>query len=195
MHISDGIISTPVCIAAHAASAGLLYVTGRKADAGEIPKMGITGAAIFVASLIQFPLAGTSVHLGLFGLSGILLGKRSFPVIYTALLLQAAIFNQGGLLSLGLNSLNMGAGAWVAWLIWRSSSRYVNARALMAGAAGILIPAGLMITEFRITGYGSGIAMLFLIYCITAVIEAGVSISAVRFILKVKPDIINSCNT
>ena len=80
MHIADGIISTPVCIAAHAASAGLIYLSGRKAPADEIPGMGMAGAALFVVSLVQFPVAGTSVHPGLLGLAGIILGKRSFPV-------------------------------------------------------------------------------------------------------------------
>ncbi len=190
MHISDGIISTPVCIAANVAAAGLIFISGRNAKPEEIPKMGMTGAALFVVSLIHFPLGGTSLHLGLFGIAGIILGKRSFPVVFTALLFQSLIFQHGGLLSLGINSLNMGAGAWAAWLIWKISPLPEYARALMAGFAGIIIPAALMILEFRISGYGSGILMLFLVYIAAAIIEGAISLSVIKFFRKVQPDII-----
>lgn len=190
MHISDGIISTPVCIAANVAAAGLIFVSGRNAKPEEIPKMGMTGAALFVVSLIHFPLGGTTLHLGLFGIAGIILGKRSFPVVFTALLFQSLIFQHGGLLSLGINSLNMGAGAWAAWLIWKISPLPEYARVLMAGFAGIIIPAALMILEFRISGYGSGILMLLLIYIAAAIIEGAISLSVIKFFRKVQPDII-----
>ena len=190
MHISDGIVSTPVCIAANIATVGLIYITGRNARPDEIPKMGMTGAALFVVSLIHFPLGGTSIHLGLFGIAGIILGKRSFPVVFTALLFQSLIFQHGGLLSLGINSLNMGAGAYAAFLIWRLKPLPEYARAMLAGFAGIIIPAAFMIIEFRISGYGSGILMLLFVYITAAIIEAGISLSVVKFFRKVKPDII-----
>jgi cobalt/nickel transport system permease protein len=190
MHISDGIISTPVCVAAHAASMGLIYLSGRKTAADEVPGMGMTGAALFVVSLIQFPLAGTSVHPGMLGLTGIILGKRSFPVVFTVLLFQSLIFQHGGLLTLGLNSLNLGAGAFLAWIIWRISIVPESARALLAGFAGVMIPATLMLSEFLISGYDASVFLLLLIYALTATIEAAVTLAAVKFFRKVKPDII-----
>lgn len=190
MHISDGIISTPVCIAANVVAIGLVWYSGRKATSEEIPRMGMTGAALFVASLIHFPIAGTSIHLGLFGIAGIILGKRAFPVIFTALLFQSLIFQHGGLLTLGVNAINMGAGAYGAKLLWSITRLPQTVRAVMAGFAGIIIPALLMVAEFRITGYGSGIALLLLIYLLTAFIEGGITLSAVVFFRRVKPEII-----
>jgi cobalt/nickel transport system permease protein len=190
MHISDGIISTPVCIAANVAAIGIIYLSGRNAKPDEIPKMGMTGAALFVSSLIHFPLAGTSIHLGLFGLAGIILGKRSFPVIFTALLFQSLIFQHGGLLTLGVNAINMGTGAWVAWMIWSIAKLPVYIRALLAGFAGIIVPALLMVAEFRLSGYGTGIGLLIAIYLLAAAIEAAISLSAVKFFLRVKPEIV-----
>ncbi|MBM3420521.1 MAG: cobalamin biosynthesis protein CbiM [Bacteroidetes bacterium] len=190
MHISDGIISTPVCLTATAAAIGLVYLTGRRATTEEIPRMGITGAALFVASLIHFPVAGTSIHLGLFGIAGIILGRRSFPVVFTALLFQALIFQHGGLLTLGVNAINMGTGAFMAWIIWRITAIPEYARAALAGFTGIIVPALLMIAEFRITGYGSAVAVIALIYIIAALIEGGITLSAVVFFRKVKPDIL-----
>ncbi len=191
MHISDGIISTPVCIAANVAAVGLIYLSGRRTASEEIPAMGMTGAALFVASLIHFPLAGTSVHPGLFGIAGIILGKRSFPVVFTALLFQSLIFQHGGLLTLGLNAINMGTGAWLAWMIWRLKKLPEYLRASMAGFVGIIAPALLMVAEFRLSGYESAIAVLLLVYVVVAAIEAGITLTAVIFFRKVKPEILD----
>ncbi len=187
MHISDGIIDTNVCIAAGAVSIGLVYISGRKATVDEIPTMGMMGAALFVASLIHFPLAGTSMHLGLFGIAGIILGKRSFPPVFAALLFQSLIFQHGGLVTLGVNSLNMGAGAFAGWLIWRTKFMNENIRALLAGFLGIIIPVLLMSVEFRLSGYGRGIIYLLSVYVIAAVVESIITLGAVRFIRRVKP--------
>ena len=190
MHIADGIIDTKICIAAHAVSVGLVYVSGRKISLEEIPKMGMMGAALFVASLIHFPLGGPSIQLGLFGIAGIILGKRVFPAVFTALLLQSLIFQHGGLITLGVNALNMGAGAFAAWLIWRQKRVPEYIRALIAGFLGIMIPALLMAVEFRLSGYGRGIMYLVSVYLVAAAIEAAITLSAVRLFRKVKPDIL-----
>jgi cobalt/nickel transport system permease protein len=192
MHISDGIINTPVCLAAHAVAAVAIYVSGKSATSEEIPRMGMTGAALFVVSLLQFPIAGASIHLGLFGLAGIILGRRSFPVVFTVLLIQSLIFQYGGLLTLGINAINMGSGAFLAWLIWRYLPISVFGRAFIAGISGILVPAILMAIEFRLSGYGSGIYILLLIYLVTALIEGGITFVAVNFFRKVKPDILQA---
>ncbi|MCI0470389.1 MAG: energy-coupling factor ABC transporter permease, partial [Candidatus Aminicenantes bacterium] len=62
MHIADGILPVHICIAADAAAVGALYAAGRKLKAEEIPKMGVFTAAMFIISLVHFPLAGTSLH-------------------------------------------------------------------------------------------------------------------------------------
>lgn len=190
MHISDGIISTPICLAAHAVSAVAIYISGRGVASEEIPRMGMTGAALFVVSLIQFPIAGVSIHLGLFGLAGVILGRRVFPVVFTVLLIQALIFQYGGLLTLGINAINMGSGAILAGLIWRYLPLNTFTKALLAGISGILVPALLMTLEFRLSGYGRGIFILLLVYAGTALIESGITIVATNFFNKVKPDIL-----
>lgn len=195
MHIADGIINTTVCIAAHAASVSVIYALGRNTKPEEIPKMGMTGAALFVASLVHFPFAGASIHLGLFGIAGIILGRRAFPVVFTALLLQSLIFQHGGLLSVGINSLNMGAGALTAGLIWRFNKISESLRAVCAGFAGIFIPATLMAVEFQLSGYGRGIFYLLSIYLIPAIFEGGITLSAVKFFRKVKSDILPEIKT
>ncbi|MFO7615479.1 MAG: CbiM family transporter [Bacteroidales bacterium] len=192
MHIADGIIDTRICIAAQAASLGLIYLSGRRTEAEEIPRMGITGAALFVVSLIQIPFAGTSLHPGLFGLAGIILGKRAFPVIFTVLLFQSFIFQHGGLLTLGVNAINMGAGAFLAMIVWQQKYIPEIARALLAGFLGVFIPAFLMSVEFKLTGYGKGIFLIMSVYVMAALIESVITLTVVKFFRKVNSDIIIS---
>jgi cobalt/nickel transport system permease protein len=190
MHISDGIIDTRICIAANVVSLGLIYLSGRQTPSEEIPRMGITGAALFVVSLIHIPFAGTSLHPGLFGIAGVILGKRAFPVIFSVLLFQSFIFQHGGLLSVGINSINMGAGAFIAWMIWKQNSIPEYLRAIIAGFLGVSIPALLMAIEFKFSGYGKGILYIFSIYIIAAIIEGLISLSIVKFFRKVNSNIL-----
>ncbi len=190
MHIADGIISTEVVLAADVISIGALYAFGKKTDADDIPKMGMMAAALFVASLIHFPVAGTSVHLGLFGLAGILLGLRSFPVVFVALLFQSLIFQHGGILSTGLNALNMGAGAIAAYLLWRVSGIPEYVRAFTAGFFGIMVPALFMAVEFNMSGYGRGIFYLLYVYVIVAAIEGLLTLTIVKFFRRVESPIL-----
>ena len=190
MHIADGIISTEIAIAADVISLGALYAFGKKTDTDDIPKMGMMAAALFVASLIHFPVAGTSVHLGLFGLAGILLGLRSFPVVFVALLFQSLIFQHGGILSTGLNALNMGAGAIAAYLLWRVSGIPEFVRAFTAGFFGIMVPALFMAVEFNLSGYGRGIFYLLYVYVIVAAVEGLLTLTIVKFFRRVESPIL-----
>lgn len=190
MHIADGIIDTRICIAAHALAMAAVYFSGRKAEAEDIPKMGITGAALFSISLIHLPMAGTAVHPGLYGLAGIILGKRSFSVVYIVLLFQALLFQHGGLITLGLNALNMGIGATLAWLLWSVRDIPVFIRAFLAGALGILTPAVLMAFEFEMSGYGKGIRYLLAASVLLALLEGSITTLVVKFFKKTQSDII-----
>ncbi len=190
MHIADGIIDARISIAANVISIGIIYFSGRKTPSEEIPIMGITGAALFVVSLIHIPFAGTSIHPGLFGIAGIILGKRAFPVIFTVLLFQSFIFQHGGLLSVGINSINMGAGAFLAWIVWKQKYLPEYFRAIVAGFVGVIIPALLMSVEFQLSGYGKGIIFIFSIYIIAAAVEGLLSLSVMKFFRKINSDII-----
>lgn len=190
MHISDGIIATEICVAADVVCAGGVVVLGRRIEAHQIPAMGFVGAGLFAVSLIHFPVAGTAMHLGLIGLAGILLGVQALPVLFLSLLFQSLIFQHGGLVTLGLNTLNMSAGALGAWLLWRHLPGRDAIRGFAAGAVGIVIPATLMIGEFVATGYGRGIAVLWLTYLVTAVVEGALTATAVGVLRRTQPEVL-----
>ncbi len=190
MHIADGILPVTACVAAQVVSLGGVTWLGRRIGPEEVVRMGLLASAIFVSSMVHFPLGGTSVHLGLFGLAGILLGRRAFPVIYATLLFQSLLFQHGGLLTLGVNVLNMGLGALAAAALWRMTFAGEMTRAFAAGFAGTALPAVLMALEFEASGYGRGFAVVAMIYSGVALIEAAVTAFTVQFLRRAKPGVL-----
>jgi cobalt/nickel transport system permease protein len=187
MHIADGILPVAWCGGAHAAAYPLIYWSARKAQPDEIVKMGLLASALFAVSLVHIPVAGTAIHVGLLGLAGILLGVRSIAVVFSALLLQALLFQHGGLLALGVNALNMSAGALAAGLLWRVRAGNAAARGFLAGFAGVALPAALVGVEFALAGYGKGFVALGGLYLGVAALEGVITSVAAGFLERTKP--------
>ncbi|MEA2011775.1 MAG: cobalt transporter CbiM [Verrucomicrobiota bacterium] len=117
MHISEGLLSAPILV-----SGGVVAVLGtyfglRNLKDEDIPKTAVFTSAFFIVGLIHFPLGGTSVHLTLNGLCGIVLGTAVFPAILIALFLQALLFSHGGLTVLGVNTVVMAFPALLSYFI------------------------------------------------------------------------------
>lgn len=117
MHMADALLSTPIGGIGWATSAGLLaWSATRLAREGEgaerrVPLMGVLGAFVFTAQMINFSIPGTgsSGHIAGSLLLTVLLGPPAAFVAMTAILTtQALFFADGGLLALGCNILNLG---------------------------------------------------------------------------------------
>ncbi|MEW6660704.1 MAG: energy-coupling factor ABC transporter permease [Thermodesulfobacteriota bacterium] len=115
MHMADALISPAVGGAMWAATAGLTVYSARKLkedlDEHKVPLMGVLGAFIFAAQMINFTIPGTgsSGHLGGGMILAILLGPyAAFLVMASILTIQALFFADGGLLALGCNIFNLG---------------------------------------------------------------------------------------
>jgi len=190
MHIADGILPAEISIVAGVVAIGLVYAGGRKLEAEEIPRMGVFAAALFIVSLIHFPLGGTSIHLGLYGMAGLLFGLRAIPIIFVDLLFQTLIFQHGGLLSVGVNTLTMGSGALAARGIWKLLTFNKQVVSFLCGFAGIIVPAALMAGIFILADYGKGMVLLISIYVPAAIIEGLLTIGIYNFFNKVKPEVL-----
>ena len=117
MHLPDALISPAVGGAFWAASAATGAYSARKLErggvyeSGRVPMMGVAGAFIFAAQMVNIAIPGTgaSGHIGGGLLLAALLGPHAgFLVICVVLALQALVFADGGLLALGCNIFNMG---------------------------------------------------------------------------------------
>lgn len=192
MHIADGIVPTWWCGVAHAITWTGVWKFGQNLDPSEVVRMGLLASATFALSLVHFPLGGTSVHLGLYGLTGILLGGRAFPVIAATLVFQSFLFQHGGLLTLGLNALNMGGGALAAAALWRSGIGLETPRAFACGFLGILIPAAGIASEFSLAGYGKGFYFMIVLYLGAAILEGLLTSGIVAFLRRSRPAVFAS---
>lgn len=190
MHIADGILPADISIAADVVAVGLVYLGGRKLEAEEIPRMGIFAAALFIVSLIHIPIGATSIHLGLYGMVGLLFGLRAIPIIFVDLLFQSLIFQHGGLLSVGINTLTMGSGAAAAWGIWKLLSFNKQVKSFLCGFMGILVPAVAISLIFILAHYGRGMAFIILAYLPAAVIEGLLTTAIYNYFNKVKPELL-----
>ncbi len=127
MHIPDGFLSVAVSLVLWV---GVIIVVGYalkrvNADVGErqVPLMGVLAACIFAGQMLNFSVTGgTSGHLMGAALATILLGPWAAIVVMACVVgVQALIFQDGGLLALGANIVNMGViGVTVAYFAQRT---------------------------------------------------------------------------
>jgi cobalt/nickel transport system permease protein len=137
MHISEGVLSAPVLGAGAALTAVGMAVGLKKLDYDRLPQTAILAAGFFVASLVHVPIGPAKAHLVLNGLLGIILGWSVFPAIFVGLVLQALLFQYGGLTSLGVNTFSMAFGGLLSyWLFARWIDRGGAVTAVAAFGAG-----------------------------------------------------------
>jgi cobalt/nickel transport system permease protein len=130
MHISEGVLSPPVLAAGWVLAAGGLAVGLKKTPVEKLPETALVSAALFLAGLVHVPLGPSSIHLTLLGIAGIMLGWSAVPALFIALFLQGLLFQFGGLLSLGVNTVSMGLAALSGCLVFR----LIPARLKLPGA-------------------------------------------------------------
>ncbi len=197
MHISEGILSVPVLVSGAALTTAGTGVGLKKMDYDRIPQVAILSAAFFVASLVHVPIGPSSVHLILNGLIGLFLGWVAFPAILTGLILQAVLFQYGGLTSLGVNSLNMALPALICFYVFgpgvrRAAPGTSSVSAFMCGFSAVFLSTVMVALSLFITGeqFLPVVKILIVTHLPVMFIEGVISLFCVRFLKKVKPEIL-----
>jgi cobalt/nickel transport system permease protein len=147
MHIPGGFLTNPVCALTTATAAAAVgtsvWQMRRSFDARSARPLAATGAAIFAAQMLNFPIAsGTSGHLVGAAAAAIVLGPWAATLAMAVVLAtQATLFGDGSLATLGANLLSMGIVApWTAWGVYRcviretESSASNGQRSLLVGS-------------------------------------------------------------
>jgi cobalt/nickel transport system permease protein len=194
-HIPDGVLTAPVlALGAAVAIAGCAQGL-RKLDVDRIPQVAVLSAAFFVASLVHFTVGPSSVHLLLSGLIGIFLGWAAFPAVLVALFLQAILFGFGGLVSLGVNVMNMAApavicGAAFRWIAARGNPRLAIGAAAVLGGLGVILTALFVAFDLMLSGkeFAPAAKLLVFAHLPVAAIEAVFSAAAVAVFLRSRPE-------
>ena len=198
MHIAEGVLSPAVLGAGAALAAAGVAIGLRRMEGERILEVGILSAAFFVGSLIHVPIGVTSAHLLLTGLLGVLIGWAAFPAILAALLLQALLFQYGGLTTLGVNTFTMGTSAVLAWYAWRGIRRLwpgaagQKVAAFCGGVLGIAIAALLTALALAFTneGFLTAAKLLLAAHLPIMVAEGFITMVPVGFIARVRPEML-----
>src|SRR5512132_2504348 len=205
MHIPDGFLSIVISILCWAITAGILAIavshSNKSLDERQVPLMGVMAAFIFAAQMINFPVAGgTSGHLLGGALAAITLGPWAGMLVMTAVIaVQALLFQDGGLLVMGANILNMGLiTVAIGYGLYRGVS--TGSRPLRLTVAGIAawlsVMAGALFTSLQLWLSGTSqlqvvIPAMLTVHALIGVGEALITVAALTFIFQTRPDLID----
>jgi cobalt/nickel transport system permease protein len=210
--MADALVSPAVGGAMWVAAGVAIAYSARKVrnelDESRIPLMGIAGAFVFAAQMLNFTVPGTGSSGHLVGalLLAILLGRNAALIVMASILaVQALFFADGGLLALGANIVNMGViPVFIAYpLIYRSivgdgpgfSQTRVVVGSIVASVVGLELGALAVVLQTTASGvtelpFSLFIAAMLPIHLAIGAIEGVVTAVVVLFVLKAQPDLL-----
>ena len=206
MHIPDGFLDAKTAIAT-----GLFSITGlgaalrragRHVQPRKIPLIGLAAAFIFVAQMLNFPVAsGTSGHLLGATLAAVLLGPSAAIIVMSSVLIvQALIFADGGILALGANIFNMAIVAplcgYGIYKILRTFFRGEQGRLVAVGFASwcaTVIASVFCAGELAWSGtalWGTAFPAMAGVHMLTGLGEATITMLVIAAISKTRPELL-----
>lgn len=196
MHISEGVLATPVLVSGGALTAIGTAIGLRKLDYDQMAKVGILSAAFFMASLIHVNIGPSSVHLLLNGILGLLLGWAAFPAVLVGLFLQAIFFQFGGLTVLGVNTFNVAGPAVLCGALFTMVTQrwphLLGPAAFITGGFSVVLTALAVAVSLVFTeeSFVEAAALVVTAHLPVMVIEGIVAGFCVLFLAKVQPEAI-----
>ncbi len=204
MHIPDGFVNMPVAaVTALGSAAAVAYGSsklGKALPPEKAPILGIAGAFVFAAQMVNFPVAGgTSGHLIGAAVVTALLGPWAAVLVMTAvLILQCLVFQDGGLTALGANVFNMALVATftaygIRLLAKNAKSLSVRYGLVALGAwASVLAASVACSLELAISGttpLGIVLPAMGSVHAVIGVGEALITVGALAVVNAARPDL------
>jgi cobalt/nickel transport system permease protein len=207
LHAPDGFFSAPVALALWAVAIVIIAISVQRAsrtlDERAIPLMGVTAAFIFAAQMINFPVVGgTSGHMLGAVLAAVLLGPWAGTLVMASVIaVQGLLFQDGGLLAMGANIVNMGlVGTIGGYAIYRAACGLLGGeergRLPAAGIAAwlaVMLGAAAASVELAISGTTTlAVALPAMLgtHALIGLGEAIVTAAALALIGSVRPDLL-----
>jgi cobalt/nickel transport system permease protein len=209
LHIPDGFLATWVSILGWALAVVMVAIalrqTRQQLGERQVPLMGVLAAFIFAAQAINFPVAaGTSGHLLGGALAAITLGPWAAMLIMTSVIgVQAFLFQDGGLLALGWNILNMGVlTAFSGFLVYRTLSRIAGKHpgtriAAAFTAAWLSVEVGAIATAIELAVSGTsplaiGLPAMTAVHALIGLGEGLITAGAVGLLRATRPEVLSA---
>ena len=207
MHIPDGFLSLPVITMTWLFAIILITIALKQVESEyqdrAVPLMGVCGAFIFAAQMINFPIpGGTSGHLLGGTLAGVLLGPWAGSLVMSVVfVVQGFVFQDGGITAMGANIFNMGLiGTFGGYYLFRTVRNLVGhqLRGIVVGTAiaswfSVVIASAIAAIELAISGTVPlfvGMTAMVGWHVMIGVGEALVTVSTVTFIWRSRPDLL-----
>ncbi|MBW4515318.1 MAG: cobalt transporter CbiM [Timaviella obliquedivisa GSE-PSE-MK23-08B] len=206
LHIPDGFLSAPVSLVTWIASIALVAIALNRVQSEyqerTVPLMGVCAAFIFAAQMINFPIpGGTSGHLLGGTLAAVLLGPWAGTLVMTVVfIVQATLFQDGGLTVLGANIFNMGLiGTFAGYYLYKALRSAFGFDAWRGTAIAVAIAAwssvviAALVTAFQLALSGTvplGVALTAMLtwHVFIGIGEAIITVLAVGYVWRTRPD-------
>ena len=210
MHMADALVAPAVAGTMYLCSTAAAGISIKKVklenEPKKIPVMGVMGAFVFAAQMVNFTIPGTgsSGHLCGGMMMAALLGPwAGFLAMIGVLLIQCLLFADGGILALGCNIWNMAFyGCFVGGLlIWKTIMRGKASRARITAASILGCVATLQLGAFSVVleTSASGITELpfaaFLgfmqpIHLAIGLVEGLITAAVLCFVYEARPELL-----
>ena len=206
LHAPDGFFSVPVALAGYLVAALVVgfavYRINRELNERMVPMMGVMAAFIFAAQMLNFPvIGGTSGHLVGGALAAIILGPWAAILVMTSVVgLQALLFQDGGLLALGLNIVNISVlscltGYAVYWVGRRFGDSFAVIAVAAFAAAWISVEIGAVGAVLQLAASGTtelSVALVAMVaaHALIGVGEGLITVGALSFIRTARKDLL-----
>jgi cobalt/nickel transport system permease protein len=212
VHMSDALLSPTIGGIFWAGALGAIAYSSRKIkknlDEKAVPLMGVMGAFIFAAQMINFAIPGTgsSGHIGGGMILSIMLGSyAAFIVMASVLTVQALFFGDGGLLALGCNIWNLGIyPCFIAYpFIYKPLMKMgitqtrIIVGSLIGAVSALQLGAFSVVIETFFSGrselpFNTFIVVMQPIHLAIGIIEGFVTAGVIGFVKSAKPEILES---
>jgi len=210
MHMANELLSIPVATGTLAAAAGGLGLVCRKlrqvVSPDKFALMGIMGAFVFAAQMvnIQLPaMPGTSGHMVGAVLLAIILGPHAGAVVISSVvIIQCLIFQDGGLLALGCNVINMGlVPTYLGYYIYKTfTSGKANSLNVFVGAmlaciisieaGAVLVPIQAALSGVLLIPFSTFLITMIGVHALVGLVEGFITIAVLAYLQQVRPDIV-----
>jgi len=210
MHMADALITPAVAAGMYACSGAAMCYSVKKIKGLEeperIPVMGVMGAFVFAAQMINFTIPGTGSSGHLCGgvlMSAVLGPEAGFLTMIGVLLVQCLLFADGGLLALGANIWNMAFyGCFIGGtLIWRHtmkrgmSKKRIAAASILGCVLTLQLGAFSVVLETLVSGVTELPPGIFLtamqpIHLLIGLVEGIITAAVLLFLYETRPELL-----
>jgi len=208
--MANELLSVPVAAGTLAiAAAGIGFICRKLRQvitSDKLALMGVLGAFVFAAQMVNFQLPampGTSGHMVGAVLLAIILGPHAGAIVISSVvIIQCLIFQDGGLLALGCNIINMAlVPSYLGYFLYKTatagpfSSLRAYIGAVLACVIAMQVSAALVPIQAALSGvlavpFSTFLITMLGVHLLVGLVEGLITVAVLGYIQQVRPDIV-----